>query len=102
MEKAGPVPEGLSRGVAIFESFGSYVAEVLDIEVIDGVVYPRRLVAAVDCGLVVHPETVKMQVMRREVGRTRGTGASARRTAQLVVMGDSDRGVSGGRRRGRW
>ncbi len=36
---------------------------MLDIEVIDGVVYPRRLVAAVDCGLVVHPETVKMQVM---------------------------------------
>jgi isoquinoline 1-oxidoreductase subunit beta len=63
VEKAGPVPEGLSRGVAIFESFGSWVAEVLDIEVIDGVVFPRRLVAAVDCGMVVHPETVKMQIM---------------------------------------
>ncbi|MCO4769947.1 MAG: xanthine dehydrogenase family protein molybdopterin-binding subunit [Deltaproteobacteria bacterium] len=63
VDKAGPVPEGLHRGVAVFECFGSYVAEVVDIEVIDGVVYPRRLVAAVDCGMVVHPDTVKAQIM---------------------------------------
>ena len=62
-EKAGPVPEGLSRGVAVFESFGSWVAEIVDIEVTDGVVHPRRIVAAVDCGIVVHPDTVKAQIM---------------------------------------
>jgi isoquinoline 1-oxidoreductase beta subunit len=59
---AGPVPAGLSRGVAVFESFGSWVAEVLDLEVKDGDVYVRRIVAAVDCGVVVHPEIVKAQV----------------------------------------
>ena len=63
VEKAGEVPEGLSRGVALFECFGSIVAEVLDLEVIDGEVFVRRLVAAVDCGMVVHPETVEMQIM---------------------------------------
>ena len=63
VEKAGPVPEGLSRGVAVFESFGSWVAQVIDIEVLDGVVYPRRITAAVDCGMVVHPDTVKAQIM---------------------------------------
>lgn len=63
VEKAGDVPQGMHRGVALFESFGSYVAEVLDIEVLDGVVYPRRLTAAVDCGIVVHPDTVKAQIM---------------------------------------
>ena len=63
VEKAGDVAEGLSRGVAVFESFGSWVATVLDIEVIDGVVFPRKLTAAVDCGIVVHPDTVKAQIM---------------------------------------
>ena len=63
VEKAGEVGEGLSRGVALFECFGSIVAEVLDLEVLDGDVFVRRLVAAVDCGMVVHPETVEMQIM---------------------------------------
>ena len=60
--EAGPVPEGLSRGVAVFDSFGSYVAEVVDLEVIAGEVFVRRITAAVDCGLVVHPEIVKAQI----------------------------------------
>ena len=63
VEKAGPVPEGLSRGVAVFESFGSWVAEVLDLEVIDGDVFVRRITAAIDCGMVVHPDTIEAQIM---------------------------------------
>lgn len=75
VEKAGPVPEGLSRGVALFESFGSIVAEVLDLEVVDGEVLPRRLVAAVDCGLVVHPQTVELQIAG---GATMGISSALR------------------------
>ncbi len=63
VEKAGPVPEGLSRGVAVFESFGSWVAEVVDLEVIDGDVFVRKVTAAVDCGMVVHPEIVEAQIL---------------------------------------
>lgn len=62
VEKAGPVPEGLSRGVAVFASFGSTVAQVADLEVIDGDVYVRRVTAAIDCGLVVHPGIIDAQI----------------------------------------
>jgi isoquinoline 1-oxidoreductase subunit beta len=62
VEKAGPVPEGLSRGVAVFASFGSTVAQVADLEVIDGDVYVRRVTAAIDCGLVVHPSIIDAQI----------------------------------------
>lgn len=63
VEKAGPVPAGLSRGVALFESFGSIVAEIADLEVKDGAVRVARVTAAVDCGRVVHPDTVVAQIM---------------------------------------
>ncbi len=64
VEKAGPAPaEGRHRGVALFESFGSIVAEVADVTVADGAVRVHRVVAAVDCGQVVHPDTVRAQIM---------------------------------------
>jgi isoquinoline 1-oxidoreductase beta subunit len=62
VEKAGDTPKGLSRGVALFESFGSIVAHVLDLEVIDGTVFVRRITAAVDCGMVVHPGIIDAQM----------------------------------------
>jgi isoquinoline 1-oxidoreductase subunit beta len=63
IDKAGPVPEGLSRGVGIMHSFGSTVCEVADLEVIDGEVHVRRVTAAIDCGMIVHPDTIKAQIM---------------------------------------
>lgn len=63
VEKAGDVPAGQHRGVAIFESFGSIVAEVADVTVADGSVRVHRVTAAVDCGRVVHPDTIRAQVM---------------------------------------
>ncbi|MFZ5476932.1 MAG: molybdopterin cofactor-binding domain-containing protein [Myxococcota bacterium] len=63
VEKAGAVPEGHHRGVALFESFGSIVAEVADVSVKDGVVDVARVTAAVDCGRHVHPDTIEAQIM---------------------------------------
>ena len=65
-EKAGwgrPLPAGHGRGIALVESFGSIVAEVIEVSVADGGT-PRieRVVAAVDCGTVVHPDTARQQV----------------------------------------
>jgi isoquinoline 1-oxidoreductase beta subunit len=64
--KAGwgqPLPEGRFRGVAVQESFGSYVAEVAEVSVAaDGNVRVHRVVCAVDCGLVVNPDTVEAQM----------------------------------------
>ena len=64
VEKAGEAPkgEGKGRGVAVHESFSSYVAEVVDITMKEGKVTVDRVVCAVDCGLAVNPEIVQAQM----------------------------------------
>ena len=53
-EKAGwghPLPQGIGRGVALQFVFGTYMAQVAEVEVSkDGEVRVRRVVCAVDCG----------------------------------------------------
>jgi isoquinoline 1-oxidoreductase beta subunit len=65
-EKAGwgeELPPRVGRGVSIQNVFGSYMAQVADVEVAkDGTVRVRRVVCAVDCGTVVNPDTVQAQV----------------------------------------
>jgi len=65
-EKAGwgkPLPKGMGRGIAVHESFGSYVAEVAEVSVDkDGHVKVHRVVIACDCGQVVNPDTVAAQM----------------------------------------
>jgi isoquinoline 1-oxidoreductase beta subunit len=65
-EKAGwgqQLPEGGGRGVSIQSVFGTYMAQVADVEVSkDGAVRVRRVVCAVDCGTVVNPDTVRAQI----------------------------------------
>jgi isoquinoline 1-oxidoreductase beta subunit len=65
-EKSGwgsPLPEGRARGVAVMESFNSYVAEVAEVSLNpDRTVRVHRVVAAVDCGTVVNPDIVVAQV----------------------------------------
>jgi isoquinoline 1-oxidoreductase subunit beta len=65
-EKAGwgsPPPAGRARGVAVLESFHSYVAEVAEVSLNpDRTVRVHRVVAAVDCGTVVNPDIVKAQL----------------------------------------
>jgi isoquinoline 1-oxidoreductase beta subunit len=65
-EKAGwgqSLPVGRGRGVSLQLAFGSYLAQVAEVEVAaDGAVRVHRIVCAVDCGLVVNPDTVAAQV----------------------------------------
>lgn len=63
VSKAGEVPDGQHRGMALFESFGSICAEIADVSVTDGALTVHRVVAAIDCGVVVHPDTVEAQLM---------------------------------------
>lgn len=59
----GPVGPGVGRGVALVESFGSIVAQVAEVELVDGAPpRVRQVWAAVDCGRVVNPDTVKAQI----------------------------------------
>lgn len=65
-EKAGwgkPLPTGRTRGIALQKSFDTHVAEVAEVSVEDdGSVRVHRVVCAVDCGMVVNPETVEAQM----------------------------------------
>lgn len=57
-----PLPEGRARGVATHASFGSYVAQVAEVSVDQGNVRVHRVVCAADCGMTVHPRTVRDQM----------------------------------------
>lgn len=64
-EKAGwrkPLPAGRSRGIAVAESFGSFVAQVAEVSLAEGKPRVHRVVCAVDCGVVVNPDTVSAQM----------------------------------------
>jgi isoquinoline 1-oxidoreductase subunit beta len=65
-EKAGwgkPLPKGHGRGISLQFAFGSYLAQVAEVEVDSkNTVKVRRLVCAIDCGMVVNPNTVAAQM----------------------------------------
>jgi isoquinoline 1-oxidoreductase beta subunit len=65
-DKAGwgqALPAGSGRGVSLEFVFGSYLAQVAEVEVSkEGTVRVPRVVCAVDCGTVVNPDTVEAQI----------------------------------------
>jgi isoquinoline 1-oxidoreductase subunit beta len=65
-EKAGwgtTLPAGRGRGIALVESFGSIVCEVAEVEALaNGKFKVHRVVAAVDCGDVVNPNSGAAQI----------------------------------------
>jgi isoquinoline 1-oxidoreductase beta subunit len=57
------LPEGVGRGIATHFSFDSYVAQVVEASVEKGgAIRVHRVVCAVDCGMVINPDTVKAQM----------------------------------------
>ena len=82
-EKAGwssPSPEGRGRGIAVHDSFGSYVAQVAEVSVEDGQIRVHRVVCAIDCGVAVNPSAVEAQM---ESGIVFGLGATLHGTLTL-------------------
>jgi isoquinoline 1-oxidoreductase beta subunit len=64
-EKAGwdhPLPAGRFRGVAVHESFGSFVAQVVEISMEKGRPKMHKVTCAIDCGVAVNPDGVKAQM----------------------------------------
>jgi isoquinoline 1-oxidoreductase beta subunit len=65
-EKAGwgqPLPQGRFRGVAVHESFSTFVAQVAEIAMDDqGGFRVERVVCAVDCGVPVNPDQIRAQM----------------------------------------
>ncbi len=59
-----PLPKGSGRGVAVVESFGTVCAQVVQASLRpDGYPKVEKVWAAVDCGLVVNPDSAAAQVM---------------------------------------
>jgi isoquinoline 1-oxidoreductase beta subunit len=74
-EKAGwgtPLSAGVARGVAVHESFKSYVAQVAEVRIQNGRAKVDRIVCAVDCGLAINPDNIAAQI---EGGIGYGLGA---------------------------
>jgi isoquinoline 1-oxidoreductase beta subunit len=65
-EKAGwgkPLPSGHALGIAVHESFGSFVSQAAEVSVKpDGTVRVHKVVCAIDCGKIVNPDTIKAQM----------------------------------------
>ena len=57
-----PAPQGRARGIAVVESFGSYVAEVAEVSVENGRLRVHKVWCAIDCGVVLNPAIVRAQM----------------------------------------
>jgi isoquinoline 1-oxidoreductase beta subunit len=65
VEKANwkaPLPDGHALGVAVHESFGSYVAQVAEVSQDNLAIRVHRVVCAVDCGIAVNPQSIAAQM----------------------------------------
>jgi isoquinoline 1-oxidoreductase beta subunit len=84
-EKGGwgeKLPAGRGRGIAVHESFNTFVAMTADVTVgKDGAIKVDRVVAAVDCGVPVNPDVIRAQV---ESGVGYGLGAALRNQITLT------------------
>ena len=59
----GPLPEGVHRGIAVQDSYGSFAAAVIETSVSDqGEPKIHRVVVALDSGHMVNPDAVRAQV----------------------------------------
>ena len=78
-----PLPAGRGRGVAVHESFNSYVAQVAEVTVRKGGrIRVDRVVVVVDCGIAINPDVIKAQM---EGGM--GFGLSAALLSELTLKG---------------
>jgi len=84
-EKAGwggALPAGRGRGIAVHESFNSFVAQVAEVTVHDNDTFSvDRVVIAVDCGIAVNPDIIRAQM---EGGM--GFGLSAALSSEITLQ----------------
>ena len=93
-EKAGwgePLPAGRARGIALAESFNTYVAQVAEVSLDGADMKVHRVVCAVDCGVAINPDQVKAQ-MEGGIGYGLGAILKSQITFELgkVTQGNFD------------
>ena len=57
-----PPPDGIHRGIAVQDGYGSYNAAVVEVSVQDDLLKIHRVVIALDPGYIVNPDSVRAQV----------------------------------------
>jgi len=58
----GQAKPGVARGIAVHESFNTFVAQVVEVSGQDSSLKIDRVVCAVDCGVAVNPNIIAMQM----------------------------------------
>ncbi|HEX9627265.1 MAG TPA: molybdopterin cofactor-binding domain-containing protein [Acidiferrobacterales bacterium] len=79
-----PLPPGVGRGIAVYRSFGSWVAQVAEVALHGDTLRVPHVVCAIDCGIAVNPDAVRAQI---EGGIAFGLSAALREEV----------GIAGGR-----
>jgi isoquinoline 1-oxidoreductase beta subunit len=83
-EKSGwgtPLPAGRARGIAMHESFGSFVAHVAEVSLTNGAIRVHKVTTAIDCGVAVNPLMIAAQM---ESGVVYGLSAALHSQLHLV------------------
>jgi isoquinoline 1-oxidoreductase beta subunit len=53
---------GVAQGIAVHESFDTFVAQVAEVSMRNGKVKVERVICAVDCGVPVNPDVIRAQM----------------------------------------
>ena len=57
-----PLAQGRGRGISVQESFGTVVAQVVEVTIVDGELSVDRVVAVIDAGFAISPDGITAQV----------------------------------------
>jgi isoquinoline 1-oxidoreductase beta subunit len=58
----GKPADGYTQGVAVHESFGTVVAQIADVKLVNGAPRVGRVVTAIDCGIPISPDQIAAQM----------------------------------------
>ena len=61
-KNGGKLSNGHAQGIALMEGYGTYVAQIAEVSVVNNTIKVHRVVVAVDCGMMVNPDIVKAQI----------------------------------------
>lgn len=57
-----PLPKGRYKGIAVHDGMGSYIAQAVEISIVNGAIRVHKVICAIDCGLAVNPAGVVAQM----------------------------------------
>jgi isoquinoline 1-oxidoreductase beta subunit len=78
----GSLKRGRGRGIAVYEGFGSWTAQVAEVSCTKaGAIRVHRIVCAIDCGQALNPDTIRAQI---EGGIALGLSAALKEAVEIA------------------